>query len=214
MAETPHSILSQSAWESGVLAVCHADPVLEALIQRYPNERMVTHSNALKTMLRAIIGQQISVAAASAIWATIETQAGPITSAHLQTVPYAQWRTYGLSDAKAKTVARLLAYTDGRAESYFHQTPYATIESELLAIKGIGPWTVAMFQIFHLGHSNVLPLTDLGLLNAVRTEYQLVDHTHADVRTWLHAHANCWEPYCTLAVWYLWRSIDPHVVVY
>ena len=71
-----------------------------------------------------------------------------------------------------------------------------------------------MFQIFHLGHSNVLPLTDLGLLNAVRTEYQLANHTHADVRTWLQAHASCWEPYCTLAVWYLWRSIDPHVVVY
>jgi DNA-3-methyladenine glycosylase II len=214
MAENTRIILSQSAWKSGVSVLGHADPVLRAIIQRYPNERMHTHPNALKTLLRAIIGQQISIAAASAIWRAIESQAGPITPANLQPMAYAKWRDYGLSDAKAKTVARVLAYTDGRADTYFHQTPYATIESELLAIKGIGPWTVAMFQIFHLGHSNVLPLTDLGLLNAVRTDYPLAKHTHADVRTWLHAHACCWEPYCTLAVWYLWRSIDPHVVVY
>jgi len=81
----------------------------------------------------------------------------------------------------------------------------------LLSITGIGPWTFEMFAIFYLKHPDVLPLGDLGLVNAMEQQYN-GGRRLADAR--LRTIAARWEPWRTVATWYLWRSIDPEPVVY
>jgi len=85
------------------------------------------------------------------------------------------------------------------------------IISELIAIRGIGRWTAEMFLIFHLMRPNVLPLDDVGLLNGISKSYFSGDVvSRSDAREV----AAAWTPYCSVATWYIWRSLDPLPVEY
>ena len=85
------------------------------------------------------------------------------------------------------------------------------IVAELVAIRGVGRWTAEMFLIFHLMRPNVLPLDDVGLINGIRTNYFSGDVvSRSDAREV----AAAWEPYCSVATWYIWRSLDPLPVTY
>jgi DNA-3-methyladenine glycosylase II len=85
------------------------------------------------------------------------------------------------------------------------------IVAELIAIRGIGRWTAEMFLIFHLMRPNVLPLDDVGLINGISKNYFSGDVvSRSDAREV----AAAWAPYCTVATWYIWRSLDPVPVEY
>ena len=82
---------------------------------------------------------------------------------------------------------------------------------ELVAIRGIGRWTAEMFLMFHLMRPNVLPLDDIGLINGISRNYFSGEPvSRSDVREV----AQAWAPYCTVATWYIWRSLDPLPVAY
>jgi DNA-3-methyladenine glycosylase II len=85
------------------------------------------------------------------------------------------------------------------------------IIEELVAIRGIGRWTAEMFLIFYLMRPNVLPLDDVGLINGISRNYFSGEPvSRSDAREV----AQAWQPYCTVATWYIWRSLDPVPVAY
>jgi len=85
------------------------------------------------------------------------------------------------------------------------------IIDELVAIRGIGRWTAEMFLIFHLMRPNVLPLDDVGLINGISRNYF---SDEAVSRSEAREVAAAWAPYCSVATWYIWRSLDPLPVEY
>ena len=85
------------------------------------------------------------------------------------------------------------------------------IIAELVAIRGIGRWTAEMFLIFHLMRPNVLPLDDVGLINGISHNYFSGE---AVSRSEAREVAAAWAPYCSVATWYIWRSLDPLPVEY
>ena len=85
------------------------------------------------------------------------------------------------------------------------------IKNELIQIKGVGPWTVDMFLIFGLGKSNVFPVGDLGFIKGISNSY---NKKLPIKESYLNKLYSNWSPYCTVATWYLWRSLDPIPVSY
>ena len=85
------------------------------------------------------------------------------------------------------------------------------IKEKLCEIKGIGPWTAEMFLIFRLGRPNVLPLGDIGLINAINLNYNNNEKLSKEE---LIGFKSKWNPWCSIATWYMWRSLDPIPVEY
>jgi DNA-3-methyladenine glycosylase II len=191
-----------------------ADPVMRALIDEYGPDglgprrpRAVDHYGAL---VRSIVGQQLSTKAARSIYARLTERYGgrtPTPSELLADDPEQVRAAAGLSRAKVGFLRSLAEHVlDGSLDlERLNQLPDEEVVAELVAVKGLGPWTAHMFLMFHLGRPDVLPVGDLGLRRAVMQRYGL-DELPAPAA--LEAIAEPWRPYRTLACLYLWHSLD------
>ncbi len=197
-------------------AACHAlsrnDPVMARLIRAYPDAVLKSRGNAFETLLRAIVGQQISVKAADAVWARVcaATTAKPESVSILS---IDDLRACGLSRMKAEYAIDLAShFVSGRIKPrrWAHMDDEAII-AELVDVRGIGRWTAEMFLIFHLLRPNVWPVDDLGLLKAIGVHYRGGKKISAKEARLV---GEAWQPWRTVATWYLWRSLDPVVVEY
>jgi DNA-3-methyladenine glycosylase II len=196
-------------WEEAKTYLSRVDPVLGQVIVSYQGEEgLVNRGDAFGTLIRAIVGQQISVKAADSVWNKL-TQAFPIEPAPLVDAEFDSLRACGLSRQKVK-------YIQGIGAAFHEQTihpgrwqewPDDEIMAELVSLPGIGRWTADMFLIFHLLRPDVLPVGDLGLLKGF-------EKTYRQDREKVENHADIWRPYRTVATWYLWRSLDPVAVAY
>jgi DNA-3-methyladenine glycosylase II len=122
-------------------------------------------------------------------------------------------RAAGLSARKVEYIVDLALHFDNGAlhvKTWSEMTDDAIIE-ELVAIRGIGRWTAEMFLMFHLMRPNVLPLDDVGLINGISRNYFSGE---AVSRSEAREVAAAWAPYCSVATWYIWRSLDPVPVSY
>lgn len=199
-------------WSKACRDLGRHDPVMRGLIRNYPDAVLRSRGNAFETLLRAIVGQQISVKAADAVWARL-CAFTPIKAESVGAHSIDQLRACGLSRMKAEYCLDLAGhFTQGRIRPrrWSHMDDEAII-GELIDVRGIGRWTAEMFLIFHLLRPNVWPVDDLGLLKALSLHY-------AEGATLTPARARelgkAWEPWRTVATWYLWRSLDPLPVEY
>ncbi len=188
-------------------------PTMAQLIARYEGEGLRARGDAFYTLLRAIIGQQISVKAADAVWARVAQAVKPLTPATLLRKREATLRACGLSAQKVAYARNLAAFfvEHGGGRGYWEGLNDEEVIAELTSIKGIGRWTAEMFLIFHLMRPDVLPLKDLGLLKAIDLHY--TGGMRLPLARYLDISAP-WQPYRTVATWYLWRSLDPVPVEY
>jgi DNA-3-methyladenine glycosylase II len=189
------------------------DPVLAAIIRRHgPCQLGAVRDrfDHFSMLVRAIVFQQLSTKAATTIHDRLigSLPAGPPpTPAALASLTDDQLRAAGISRQKARYL-RDLCEKVGRGD-----VPLADIESlsdeEVIAaltqVKGIGRWTAEMFLIFRLQRPDVLPLDDLGIVNAVRKAYGLRKRPKPER---LRKLGEAWKPYRSIASWYLWRSLD------
>ena len=122
-------------------------------------------------------------------------------------------RAAGLSARKIEYLVDLALHFDSGALSVkgWEGMDDETIVAELVAIRGIGRWTAEMFLIFHMMRPNVLPLDDIGLINGISQSYFSGE---AVSRSEIREVADAWAPYCSVATWYIWRSLDPLPVAY
>jgi DNA-3-methyladenine glycosylase II len=160
-------------------------------------------------LVRSITGQQLSTKAAATIYGRLTELYGgrtPTPREILATDPQ-QLRAVGLSNAKAAYLRDLAEHiVDGELPvDELTELPDAEVAKLLMAVKGLGRWTVDMFLMFHLGRPDILPVGDLGIRKAVQTHYGLKELPKAAE---IEQIAEAWRPHRTLASLYLWESLD------
>ncbi len=191
-----------------------ADPVLRELIDEFGadglanrRERPAEHYGAL---VRSIVGQQLSTKAARSIYTRLTDRYGgraPTPEEILADDPDEVRVAAGLSRAKIGFLRSLAEHVlDGSLKlERLDELPDEEVIAELVAVKGLGPWTAHMFLMFHLGRPDVLPVGDLGLRRAIKNRYAL-DELPAAAE--MERIAEPWRPHRTLACLYLWHSLD------
>jgi DNA-3-methyladenine glycosylase II len=199
-------------------AIAHlraADPVLRALIDEHgadglPDRRRGRPADHYGALVRSIVGQQLSTRAARSIYTRLADRYGgrpPTPKEILADDPDEVRTAAGLSRAKVGFLRSLAEHVlDGSLElERLNELPDDEVIAELVAVKGLGPWTAHMFLRFHLGRPDVLPVGDLGLRRAIKDRYGLKALPDAAK---MERIGKPWRPYRTLACLYLWHSLD------
>ena len=183
------------------------DPVLAGIIDRVGEYRIQFRPASFETLVRSIIFQQLSGRVGNVIFDRLKAAAGPITPASILKLRPARMRSLGLSAQKTAYIRDLARHTrDGIVtfDDLAALDDHAVIE-RLTVVKGIGVWTAHMFLIFALQRADILPTGDLGVRNAIRKAYNFKElPTSVEMETL----ARKWRPYCSVASWYLWRSLE------
>ena len=201
-------------WDDALEQLVKRDRILKKIIPRFPDIWLTTRGNPFITLARSICGQQISVKAAESVWQRVLLECGKRPSpASVQKAGLERLRAAGLSGRKAEYILDLSTHFSDKLvqPAKWARMPDEEIIEELTAIRGIGRWTAEMFLIFNLQRPDVLPLDDVGLLNAISLHYFSGEPVS---RFEAREVAQGWQPFRTVATWYLWRSLDPVPVEY
>ncbi|WP_237576054.1 DNA-3-methyladenine glycosylase [Mycetohabitans sp. B8] len=195
-------------WDRACADLVRRDRILKKLIPQFGPVHLMARGDPFVTLARSIVGQQISVSAAQAIWARLVAACPSIAPSRIVKLGQPRLLECGLSKRKSEYILDLAQhFTSGALHiaSWVSMDDEAVI-GELTQIRGIGRWTAEMFLIFNLMRPNVLPLDDLGLIRAISVNYFSGEPvTRSEAR---EVAAN-WEPWRTVATWYMWRSLEP-----
>ena len=206
-------------WDLATRALAERDHILRRLIATFPDIHLVRRGDAFTTLARAIVGQQISVKAAQTIWERLVKATGGggdpvrLDPARVARTQRRTLRRVGLSARKAEYVRDLARhFVSGKLDP----ATWPALDDEALIaaltdVKGIGRWTAEMFLMFHELRADVLPVDDIGLQKAIGIHY--LDGARPTVEA-MRELASGWQPYRSVATWYLWRSLDPVPVEY
>jgi DNA-3-methyladenine glycosylase II len=214
--------LKPSYWEEATRALAQRDRVLRRLIRAHPDVHLKRRSDPFTTLARAIVGQQISVKAADTIWRRFVATVAPaakraafprIAPAIVAATDIASLRHCGLSVRKAEYLRDLAAhFASGTLDPKgWRRLDDEALIAALVEVKGIGRWTAEMFLIFHELRADVLPVDDIGLQRAVALHYR---GGRRMAPAAIRKLALDWQPWRSVATWYLWRSLDPVPVEY
>jgi DNA-3-methyladenine glycosylase II len=198
----------------GLAHLRRSDPVLAeviAAVGRLPDARdgRPERDDHYGALVRAIVGQQLSVSAARAIYGRLTERFGgrpPTPQEILADEPEELRAAAGLSRAKVGFLRSLAEHvlSDELQLERLDELDDDAVMAELVAVKGLGDWTAHMFLMFHLERPDVLPVGDLGIRRAIERAYRLDELPDA---ARIEAIAAPWRPYRTLACRYLWRSL-------
>ncbi len=189
------------------------DPTLRSIIEKVGPYRMAFREPTFDSLVRSIVYQQLSGKVASVIFQRLLDAANrgasgtELTPQAILKLTPAKLRSIGLSKQKAAYIRDLAERTHGGSVTFenLHSLSDDEVIEHLTAVKGIGVWTAHMFLIFALRRADVLPTGDLGVRMAIRKAYDLAELPKPDE---IEALARAWRPYCSVASWYLWRSLD------
>ena len=200
-------------WNKGKIYLSNKDKVLKNLIKKFPNEHLILNSNYYHALLNSIIGQQISVSAANSVKNKFFKIDKKMTPKKLLTIDVRTLKKTGLSKQKVQYIKNISLFfiKENKFIRKIDHYEESIIKEKLIKIKGVGNWTIDMFLIFSLGHTNIAPIGDLGFNKAISKLYNkklpLKDR-------YLLKLYKLWSPYNSMATWYLWRSLDPIPVSY
>jgi|TARA_B100002019_G_scaffold237540_1_gene212385 DNA-3-methyladenine glycosylase II len=200
-------------WEKAKKYLIRKDKKLGIIIKSYPKDFLFSKSDPFYTLARAIVGQQISVKAADAVWNRFERKVESVIPIKVQKMHFMTLKSCGLSKQK-------ITYMKSLAKSFLNKSiepkkwnNYSDEEiiNELVQIKGIGRWTAEMYLIFNLCRPDVFPVDDLGLIKGICNCYKMNYPIDKDLAREM---SKKWKPYRSVATWYFWRSLDPIPVEY
>ncbi len=194
-------------WVDACKHLVKKDRVMKRLIPQFPDTTLQTRGDAFSTLARSIVGQQISVKAAQTVWHRFDALPKKMTPENVLKLKVDDMRAAGLSARKVEYLVDLSIHFDAGTVSVknWQAMDDDAIIAELVAIRGIGRWTAEMFLMFYLRRPNVLPLDDVGLINGISKNYFSGESvSRSDAREV----AAAWAPYCSVATWYIWRSLD------
>ncbi|MDN7916803.1 DNA-3-methyladenine glycosylase [Burkholderia gladioli] len=195
-------------WDKASADLVKRDRILKKLIPKFGPAHLVKRGDPFVTLARSVVGQQISVRSAQAVWAAIEAACPKLAPQQVIRLGLEKLAACGLSKRKSEYIIDLAQHFVSGA---LHVDKWTSMEdedviAELTQIRGIGRWTAEMFLIFNLSRPDVLPLDDPGLIRAISVNYFSGEPvTRSEAR---EVAAN-WEPWRTVATWYMWRSLDP-----
>ncbi len=194
-------------WDRACADLVRRDRILKKLIPQFGPVHLAVRGDPFVTLARSVVGQQISVKAAQAVWERVKEACPTLAPTRFIKLGQEKLTACGLSKRKADYILDLATHFGSGA---LHVDTWASMDdvaviSELTQIRGIGRWTAEMFLIFNLMRPDVLPLDDVGLIQAISINYFSGEPvTRSEAR---EVAAN-WEPWRTVATWYMWRSLD------
>jgi DNA-3-methyladenine glycosylase II len=200
-------------WEKAKKDLIRKDKKLGKIIINYPRDFLFSKSDPFYTLARSIVGQQISVIAAQAVWDRYEKKIKKVNPKNTKNMHFQSLKACGLSRQK---ISYLKSLSDGFINKEINPAKWKnytdeSIIEELIKIKGIGRWTAEMYLIFNLCRPDIFPADDLGLIKGICNCYNLnypISREHAIKMS------KKWKPYRSVATWYFWRSLDPIPVEY
>ena len=200
-------------WEKAKTELIKKDKRLGAIIKTYPRDFLFTKSDPFYTLSRAIIGQQISVKAAQAVWERFEKKIKIVNPQKTLEMHHMSFKSCGLSKQKIKYLRSLAtAFVNNDLKIIYSKNASDNeIIGKLITVKGIGRWTAEMFLIFNLCRPDIFPVDDLGLIKGICKCYNFEYPLKKEEAIKLSLK---WKPWRSVATWYFWRSLDPIPVEY
>jgi DNA-3-methyladenine glycosylase II len=200
-------------WEKAKKDLIRRDKKLGKIISSYPKDFLFSKSDPFYTLARSIVGQQISVQAAQAVWNKYEKKIKKVNPKNTINLHFMTLRSCGLSRQKISYLKHLsLSFIRNEINpGKWNKFQDEEIINELIKIKGIGRWTAEMYLIFNLCRPDVFPADDLGLIKGICNCYNIKYPITKDRAIKM---SEKWKPYRSVATWYFWRSLDPIPVEY
>jgi DNA-3-methyladenine glycosylase II len=201
-------------WQDSLQYLTSADKTLGDVISQHKDYSITSRGEAYETLLRAIVGQQISVKAAASVWNKIVDLIKIIEPNKVLSTSKEKLKLCGLSKQKTQYILNISEHfkiNNIIDDTYWEERTYLSVYEELITIKGIGPWTAEMFGMFYLLEKDIFPLKDVGILRAM---YQLYNNGERIDIDKIVKISDTWKPYRSVACWFLWRSIDNEEVLY
>ena len=206
-----------SYWNSAKKILSNKDEVMATLIKKYksPTEKILTtRKDIFFSLCKSIIGQQISVAAANSVFLKFKNKCNnKINAKMVTTLTFTQLKSCGLSKQKVKGIQSLAKQT---LDKTFNPRLISKMSDEdailyLSQLRQIGRWSAEMILLFTYNRSNIWPVQDIGLLRAISKNYK---KKYLPPEKFVNLLQKRFSPYCSVATWYLWRSIDPEPIQY
>jgi DNA-3-methyladenine glycosylase II len=195
-------------WAEAKAELMRRDRIMNKLIPQIGDMHLRGHPDPFTTLARSIVGQQVTVKAAEAAWGKLRELCPKMQPAQVIKAGAEELSACGLSKRKTEYILDLADHFKAKRvhADLWSQMDDEAVIAELVRIRGITRWTAEMFLIFNLLRPNVLPLDDAGLIQGISQNYFSGEPvSRSDAR---EVAAN-WEPWRTVATWYLWRSLDP-----
>ena len=203
-----------SYWNKAKYILSKKDKVMKKLINSYKDGALVTRNDVFFSLCKSIIGQQISVAAANSVFLKFKKSCkGKITANNVNKLSSQTLKKCGLSRQKVrgiKDLAKKIITKEFKPHLIKNMTDEEAIEY-LSNLRQIGRWSAEMILLFTFNRSNIWPLQDIGLLRAISNNYK---KKYFPPKIFLNKLYKKFTPYCSVATWYLWRSIDNEPIQY
>ena len=203
-----------SYWSKAKKKLMKKDKVMENLIKKYSDKSLTTRKDVFFSLCKSIIGQQISVAAANSVFLKFKNKCnGKINPKIVNKLSSTTLRKCGLSRQKTrgiKDLAKRLLNKEFNPHLIKKMSDEEAIEY-LSNLRQIGRWSAEMILLFTFNRPNIWPLQDIGLLRAISNNY---NKKYFPPKSFLKKLQKKFSPYCSVATWYLWRSIDNEPIQY
>tara|TARA_B100000676_G_scaffold211255_1_gene207531 strand:- start:383 stop:1054 length:672 start_codon:yes stop_codon:yes gene_type:complete len=199
-------------WVNACAELCEKDRLLAEVIEKYPEPTLSSKGDLFSTLIRSIIGQQISVYAADAVWGRFNELVGSISPSHILNHNSEELRNCGLTNRKVEYIHAISQkWEQEYANLDWDSMTDAEVKRKLVALRGVGPWTAEMILMFSLLRPDVFPIDDIGAIRAIENIYNGGNPMSKQA---LLDKAEEWIPWRTVATWFLWRTIDDEPVEY
>ena len=203
-----------SYWHKAKVFLSKKDKVMKKLINNYKDGTLITRNDVFYSLCKSIIGQQISVKAANSVFSKFEKSCkGRINVKNVNKLSTQNLKRCGLSRQKVRGIKDLAKKIINKEFKPFLIKDMSDEEAILYLskLRQIGRWSAEMILLFTFNRSNIWPLQDIGLLRAISNNY---DKKYFPPKSFLKKLYKKFTPYCSVATWYLWRSIDNEPIQY
>ena len=201
-------------WNSAVKYLSKKDPVMKKLISQYKDKTLTTRKDIFYSLCKSIIGQQISVQAANSVFKKFEKVCnGKINPKKINKLRSSKLKTCGLSRQKVKGIKELAIKFENKSFDP-KKIKFMTDEEAIIylsSLRQIGRWSAEMILLFTLNRPDIWPVQDIGLLRSISNNYK---KKYFPPKKFIEILRKKFTPYCSVATWYLWRSIDDEPIQY
>ena len=201
-------------WNKAKAYLSNKDKVLKHLIKNYNTGHLVSRNDVFFSLCKSIVGQQISVAAANSVFLKFKKKCkNKINAKTISKLSSVQLKSCGLSRQKVRGKKNLAKQTLDKSfnPKLIPKMPDEDAIVYLSQLRQIGRWSAEMILLFTYNRSNIWPVQDIGLLRAISKNYK---KKYLPPDSYVNLLQKRFSPYCSVATWYLWRSIDPEPIQY
>ena len=198
-------------WDKAKKELSAKDNILSELIEQYDDLELVSRGDLFYTLIRSIIGQQISVKAASTVWSRLSEKVGEIIPENILSQSTDELRNCGLSGKKVEYIRGISESWNDYSNYEWEKMDDEEIVKKLIQLRGVGRWTAEMILIFTLLRPDIFPIGDIGMIRGIEKTYNSGEKMSMDE---IYGISEKWKPWRTVACCYMWSAVDPEPVEY